>query len=64
MLKNKDARNFLVSFLESFTPILDNSEIFESLTDIPAIINGPIIDPRPASSTPPIRISLEHCNNI
>jgi hypothetical protein len=64
MLKNIFVRNFFVSFFESLTPILDNSDIFESLTDIPAIISGPIIEPRPASSTPPIKVSLEHLNNI
>jgi hypothetical protein len=58
ILKNIFARNFFVSFFESLTPILDNSDIFKSLMAMPATINGPIIDPRPASSTPPIKISF------
>jgi hypothetical protein len=43
--------------LESFTSNLYNPEIWDFLIPIPAITIGPRIEPRPASSTPPIKIS-------
>jgi hypothetical protein len=47
------------------TPILRSSDIADFLKLIPATTNGPMIDPRPASSTPPtITLPFVCCNSI
>lgn len=57
--KINELRLLGVNNFESLTPICLSFSCCDALIQIPATTIGPIKEPRPASSTPPIRRSLD-----